>query len=238
MRMVIRADLRRILAKPGLYILPLLAVIFIVLNDPAETAAEQMDMLRNTLSGLFMLAVSIPVYLSVYSDEIKSGAMISVIGRGFPRNRVVKAKLCDTAILLTGFYLIAFATAVIKNSFTDLVITPKQNAFLFVFIVLCIIRAMGYFALSSLVVFLSWSAPAGMFMLITYLLLAKAALSALQDKFKIPVFDYSLDGLMDRSFTSLQIGNADGALIAAMLIYICLVVLLTNVFFKRKELEL
>ncbi|MCR4741156.1 MAG: hypothetical protein K5886_12965 [Lachnospiraceae bacterium] len=84
-------------------------------------------------------------------------------------------------------------------------------------------------------IFLSWSAPGGLFVLLLYAMVADMALQSLQKKILIPAYDLSFDGLMDSSFASLQIGSFNVGFIAGILVYIVLVLYITNVFFKRKE---
>ena len=148
------------------------------------------------------------------------------------------AKLCDVAIIMLGCFIVAFVLIVVRNSFTDLAITPSQNLMLFVYCIFCVIRSVGYFALASLVVFLSWSSASGLFVLIVYSLILNIVLKGIQSKFTVPVYDISFDGLMDEAYAHIQVGQPGICLIAAVLIYICLVVYLTNKFFKRKELAL
>ena len=130
MRLLIRADLRRVLRKPD------------------GIAAEYLEMTRTTLEDIGLPFLCIPIFLAVYGDEFKSGTLQCVIGRGLSRPKVVIAKLLDAAILLTGAVAAVFLVIFIRNSFSNLAITPRQNLhFLYVCIV-CVLRGVGYMALS------------------------------------------------------------------------------------------
>ncbi|MCR5687588.1 MAG: hypothetical protein K6G58_06165 [Lachnospiraceae bacterium] len=238
MRRLIRADIRRFLAKPSFYVVLAAALALTVLNHPADSAGEQIEMYKSSLGTLYLFLVSMPVFLGIYGDEIKSGVRISAIGRGIHRKKIVMAKLCDVAIIMLGCFILAFVLILVRNSFTDLAITPSQNLMLFVYCIFCVIRSVGYFALASLVVFLSWSSASGLFVLIVYSLILNMVLKGIQTKFTVPVYDISFDGLMDEAYAHIQVGQPGICLIAAVIIYICLVVYLTNKFFKRKELAL
>ena len=157
MNRLVRADLKRIVAKPTLYLVVIIMVIIVMALDPSDTAAQQMEFYRTFFNTIGLTFVLIPVYLSVYTDELNSGIMISVIGMGMPRRRVVRSKLTDAFFLLLGTYLILFIAAFIKNCTSNLAITPKQNAFLLLFCMFCVIRGIGIIALSSLVLFQAFS---------------------------------------------------------------------------------
>lgn len=111
MNRLVRADLKRIVAKPTLYLVVIIMVIIVMALDPSDTAAQQMEFYRTFFNTIGLTFVLIPVYLSVYTDELNSGIMISVIGMGMPRRRVVRSKLTDAFFLLLGTYLILFIAA-------------------------------------------------------------------------------------------------------------------------------
>ena len=91
MNRLVRADLKRIVAKPTLYLVVIIMVIIVMALDPSDTAAQQMEFYRTFFNTIGLTFVLIPVYLSVYTDELNSGIMISVIGMGMPRRRVVRS---------------------------------------------------------------------------------------------------------------------------------------------------
>lgn len=237
MNRLIRADLKRITAKPGLYIFVILLFLAIVLSRPDETSAAQIEYYKLMLNVIGLTLLCIPIYLSVYSDEIKSGIMISVIGMGVERKKIVLAKLKDVFFLLLGSYMILFLAILIKNSTIDLVITPRQNGMIFVFCLLCIMRGLGIMALSSLVLFLTMSASGGMLILILTGFSASLILEGLQDYTSFPVYDYSYIGLLDSAYAEITGGVFKGSIILA-LIYLAAVVTVNIMIFERKEMDL
>ena len=237
MNRLVRADLKRIIAKPSLYIVVIIMVLIVLLKSPAATAAEHMDFYKVFFNSFGLTFVLIPIYLSVYTDEIKSGIMISVIGMGMSRKSIVRSKLRDSFILLCGTYAILFLTALLKNSIMELPITPTQNAFLLLFCVFCIIRGIGIIALASLVLFLTMSSSGGMLVLIVVGVTAQGILQKIQESTNFPVYDLSYIGLLDDSFAQFQAGNVGGSLIVA-LFYLLIVIVVNVLTFDRKEMDL
>ena len=238
MRSVIRADLRRILRKPTFYILIVIALVLLAFRKPAETASDQIESVKTFMNGVALFAVSIPTFLGVYSDDFKCGSMINLIGKGLSRKKVIIAKILDVAIILTAFYTCAYIVAFIKNMASGLSVTPKQNMYLLLFFLFCVLRGIGLFVLASFVVFSTWSAPGGMTVLVVLIILAKLVLKGIQDKITVPVFDMSYDGLLDASYAGFQAGNFGWQIIPAILIYICGIFFLSVLLFNRREIDL
>lgn len=237
MKRLIRADLKRIVAKPSLYVVVFLMVLIVLTRKVDDTAAMQIEFYKLFFNVIGLTLVMIPIYLSVYTDEIKSGIMISVIGMGLARKKIVKAKLLDSFYLLCGTYLILFIAAFIKNTISDVAITPRQNFFLLVFCMFCVIRGIGIIALSSLVLFLTMSPSGGMLVLVVAGVCASGALKAIQNLSKLPVYDMSYIGLLDSAFADLQVGTLGISFFIAML-YLAAVVIVNIKTFEKKEMDL
>ena len=237
MNRLMKADLKRIIAKPSMYVIVLILVLFILFKGAASTAAGQMELYKSLFGNIGLIFLSIPIFLSVYSDEIKSGIMISMIGMGMERKNIVFSKLKDSLVLYCGTYLILYVAALIKNTVSGLPISPKQNAFLLLFCVYSVIRGLGIMALASLVLFLTMSAAGGMLVLVLAGAVGSGLLKAVQDRFKVPIYDMSYMGLLDSSFADFQAGNIGYTIIPA-LFYLAVVVVINIVIFDRREMDL
>ena len=237
MRRLIRADLKRIMAKPGLYIVLLFLLLNMILFGGADTVDEKMAFYKMLFNKIGLTMICIPVYLAVYADELKSGIMISIVGMGLARKKIVHGKLWDCFFLILFAYLLLFWGAYYNNSISKLAITPRQNLTLFVFCMLCVIRAVGVMALASLVLFLTMSASGGMLVLIITGTAASALLTSLQDYTSLPFFDFSFVGLLDTALVQFQNRQLMIALLPA-LIYLMAVVMINVVIFERKEMNL
>lgn len=237
MKKVIRADLRRILRKPKFYILMVIHLVLLIALVTGNTAAEMIENEKYYLGLLGIFVVFIPTFLGLYSDEIKSGNLINLIGRGLSRRKIIIAKIIDAAIIYLAYFTIAFIGLFIKNSLVGLAITPRQNLFLLVFCLSSVLRGVGFSALASLLVFATWSPALSMTVMIIVLPFSKLILERVQDKINLPIYTASFEGLLDSSYASFQAGSFGWQLIPA-LIYLCVVVFLTVLIFNRKELEL
>ena len=238
MRNVIRADLGRLFRKPSFYIITVLILVFLATRESADTAADQIEYAKSYLNALMLLGVSIPILMGIYSDDFNSGSVINLIGKGLSRKKVIFAKLLDVTAVLTAFYSVAYIIVLIKNMTAGLAVTPNQNLSLLVFCLFCILRGIGFFAVASLVVFSTWSTSGGMTVLLVLLAVSRMALTMIQNKFTMPVYDLSFDGLLDKSYAIFAAGNFGWHIIPAIVIYIGGVVLLSVILFKKREIDL
>jgi ABC-type transport system involved in multi-copper enzyme maturation permease subunit len=238
MRNVIRADIERIIRKPSFLCIIALTLIFLATRKSADVAEEQIEYIKEYFNTLLLFAVSIPVFLSIYSDDIKSGSVISLIGNGLSRKKVILAKLIDVTAVLTAYYSVAYIVALIKNMTAGIAITPKQNLLLLVYTLFCILRGVGFFAVASLIVFVTWSPSGGMTAMLILLAASRMTLMILQQKFTVPIYDYSFDGLLDKSYAKFAVGDFGWHIIPAIVIYIGGAILLTALLFKKKEIDL
>ena len=69
MNRLIKADLKRIIAKPGIYVIVTLMVLFVLIRKPADTAADQLEFYKVFFNDIGLIFISIPIFLSVYSED-------------------------------------------------------------------------------------------------------------------------------------------------------------------------
>ena len=239
MRQLIHADIKRILLTVGFYIpMLLLGIWILVYTDGVKTPSDLIGMLRRSLGAPGMTFLCIPIFLKVYGDDLKSGAFLTVIGRGLSRNRLVWAKLLDCAILLAGSYLVEFLVCLYAVHAANMIFSPRQRMLLLLYCLYEVIRGVGFFALASLVLFLTMSAAGGLLTLLVGGLVSGLCLKALQGEIVFPIYDLSFEGLLDSSFAMFEAGETGWQLVPALCIYLLGVILLNMTIFGRKELEL
>ena len=79
------------MAKPGFYICPLILFALFVyglFQSPIEYDSYY-DSLEIQLNYLYPFLVLLPIFTCVYGDELKSGTMVTAIGRGLSRTKVI-----------------------------------------------------------------------------------------------------------------------------------------------------
>lgn len=235
---VIRADMGRIFRKRSFYVIVLLVLVFLATRKSQDTAADQIEYMKSYLGSFLLFGVSIPVFLGIYTDDFNSGSVINLIGKGMSRKKVIFAKLFDVVAVLMAFYSVAYVIVLIKNVAAGISVTPKQNLSLLVFTLFCVLRGVGFFAVASLIVFSTWSTSGGMTTLLILLASSRTILLLLQNKFTMPIYDRSFDGLLDASFARFDAGYFGWHIIPAIVIYIGGTVLLSTILFKKKEIDL
>ena len=237
MRRLIKGDILRILKKKEIYIFALILYIILFAVKSKTDVDDQIELFENMVTLIGLLLCIIPVYLTVYGDEIRTGSMQCVIGRGMSRRKVIISKLIDCAILMFLMFFVFLLLFYVKNFMAHLTLSPKQNFMAFVYVILSCIRATGYFAISGLLLFSSWSVAIGLTSIIM-LTFIHMALNMVQMNMHIPIHDIWLDGLVMDSYNDLMIGDFPWKLIVGVAVYIVGVVILTAVIFDRKELDL
>ena len=117
------------MAKPGFYICPLILFALFVyglFQSPVEYDSYY-DSLDMQLDYLYPFLVLLPIFTCVYGDELKSGTMITAIGRGLSRTKVILAKFIDTLVLSLSFCLFFLLMDQITFSRFSVVLTKVQE---------------------------------------------------------------------------------------------------------------
>ena len=244
----IGADLRRIFQKQGFlwafgaFVGCFVLLVFIYFN-PSFTAETYVSKMTSFMS-YFPLVVGLPTFLSVYADDFRCRSMQVAIGYGMPRERIVFAKLLESAVLLLVTAAVMAALLVAAPLLLGLAPTAQQMASLALTAGAELLRALGYGAISAVAVFLTQNATGGT---ILYVLLSSktayivANMLLGQDFLLNTVGDltkYLFTAMLYSCKASLvQGGQPYVWLIVALLVYIALPTIVSVVGFRKKELE-
>ena len=237
MRQLIKGDIARILRKKEIYIFAFLLYVILFAVKSKTEVEDQISSFESMVALIGMLMCLVPVYITVYGDEIRTGSMQTVIGRGMSRRKVIISKLIDCIILFTMMFIVFLLLFFVKNAIADLTLTPKQNLMVFVYVLLTCIRATGYFAVTGLFLFSSWNIAIGLTACVM-LVFVNVSLALVQTNMHIPVHDYWIDGLVNAAYNDLLIGDFPWKLIVMIAVYIIGAVVITIKIFDRKELDL
>lgn len=120
----------------------------------------------------------------------------------------------------------------------DIVLTSRQYDMLAVYLVLGWVRLLIILGICAFFILICWSMVPGMIADITLIFILEPVLSAFQEEAHLPFLDASFYGLIDRGYAAIEAGNIAWQLPAAVILYICPVIILTAAVFKRKELAL
>ncbi len=238
MRNLLKADLRRILKKISFYIWLFLISLFLFLfGGKAKYTSDTLEIERTVIKMIVPVIVSLNVYLSVFGDELKTGAIQCIIGRGISRTRVVLTKYLDCLILTGLFFAVLELIYYVRNIVFNVGASPLQSASLAFYIFMFYIRTMSYLAIASFFVYLTWSTAPGIIALVVLCEFFGVTLNMIGTLLKIQVYQFYLDGLLDSAYAEISAGNIGYQIIPAIVIYIVGALLLAAVVFRKKEIE-
>ena len=240
MRSLIRADLRRILSKPGFYICPAIffaLFLYGLFSEPVEYDSYYSS-LDIQLSYLYPFIVLLPVFTCVYGDEMRSGTMISAIGRGLSRTKVILAKFIDTLILSLGFCLFFLLMDQITFDRFSVVLTKVQILRVFSAYAASWLQILGFCTFAAVFVYLTWNTSVGIVAMLISIAFSKLILDWLQTHTRLPFYDVTFIGQADQARRQFDAGNFWIHHILFVLLWYALFLVVSALIFNRKELEL
>ena len=238
MRRMIHGDLRRIFRKPGYHIFAAILYVWFLFWTIDAEPSENIKNIHDFVNYIGILLISLPVLLSVYGDELHSGTMQGVIGRGLSRGRLTLGKFIDCACLSTPMFFGLYLMIYFKNLLMDITLTPRQYEMLAVYLALRWTKLLIILAITAFFILMGWNMVVGILADFLLIYIMEPVLLAVQEETHIAVLDVSFYGLLDRGYAAIEAGNTAWQLPAAIILYICPVLLLTAVCFRRKELSL
>lgn len=195
------------------------------------------------LGGLVLLAYfcSVIEFISVFSEDLKAKTMQVAIGCGMKRRHVILTKWIDCMLLVLIDYLLACIIGLITGFATGVHINLEQFGDLAVSFLGDMLSVGGYYSLVMIVVFWMQSI---LIPLIVYVCLCFQIIeSILKTLFSIEALQpLNLEKFLIATDTELfkarlMIGSFDVKAFIIILIYIAAGYLISNILFKKKELE-
>ena len=242
MRNLIRADLYRILRTKMIYVGALFSVIWFVvgvtarLNNIGRNATGYTRGIWEALdSFLIPIAVTVPIFSAVFSQELSAKSMQCVLGRGLTRGKLITAKLLDAAILVTGIFVLMTVAAIAMAS-PEYAISSRQMTNSIINIWLVALRYFGYICFAAMLMFIANSSALGVIACVGFALVFRLLCMAVTNIGGIEFYDYTYDGLLDWTHRSIEAGGMGLQIIPAFL-YLFAALGITIYFFRRKEFE-
>ena len=248
MRDLLKGDIRRILRKKIFaifFVLMLLCDIGVCVftyNKRLHTGFAFVHDQVAVIPAIFFV-FTLVVFLGVYADEFKSMTMIGVIGHGLSRKKLVIAKFIDSVLLLViqtgGFALVLF----LGIRLSPLNLTADEMRFLFIKILIETFLIIGYMTMAAFMLYLTNNVAVSVFSLMGLYFLVNFGLQIanLSPMLRVLHLDrYYLAGLGGSAFTDLIIGNTGAAaatLLVGGVIYIGGALVITTLYFTKKELD-
>lgn len=242
MRNLLRADLKRIFRVGLIYVGLLLALIYIsytvlegVVNDGSIGLIRGM---QKSLSGApIALFIVFPTFYAVFAHELSSKSMQTVLGHGITRDKLIIAKLLDSAIVLLCVYLVIIvATLVVINGESAIILSSQQQTNLVIFIILRWLRHFGYIVFSAMIMYISGSTVLGIVACVAFTVVFRLVFNMIEFFSSLSLYDYTFDGLLDWAYTGIEMETFPWQLLPAAC-YLLAALALTTYFFRRKEFD-
>ena len=242
MRNLLRADLKRIFRVGLIYVGLLLALIYIsytvlegVVNDGSIGLIRGM---QKSLSGApIALFIVFPTFYAVFAHELSSKSMQTVLGHGITRDKLIIAKLLDSAIVLLCVYLVIIvATLVVINGESAIILSSQQQTNLVIFIILRWLRHFGYIVFSAMIMYISGSTVLGIVACVAFTVVFRLVFNMIEFFSSLSLYDYTFDGLLDWAYTGIEVETFPWQLLPAAC-YLLAALAITTYFFRRKEFD-
>lgn len=244
----IAADTKRILKKrmflltAGLFIGLYILILFIK-SGPTYKANALIEDIRS-LSSWFSFIVGLPIFLSVFADDLKAKTMQVAIGFGMSRNKVILSKLIETAVLSLLISVISIAVMIFVPIGIGITLNTTQVYAIVVTMFIEAIHLIAFISISMPFVFFSQNATGG---LIVYVLLSSKMVQLilsiiLEKEFITSIFGHASKYLLSLNLYEwksniLTSGDIFTMQILVTAIYIAAPVILAMYLFEDRELE-
>ena len=244
MKNLFKADVVRILKTKMIYLgiilasMNLVSVVTEKLIQDGYNAANFILGIHSAMSAkiLFPAFMVIPIYLSVFGNELTSKSMQVVIGHGIGRGELIVTKLIEAAVFMAVYFLVIFGIIHMVSADENLFMSEVQSQNLVIYLILMVVRYYGYIVFSAMLLFLSDSTTIGtiacVFFSVVYPIVAKGFL-LFSD---IDINSFTYDGLLAGAYTGIETGGFGWQIFPAVL-YLVGAVAVTIILFQRKEFE-
>ncbi len=245
----LKGDIQRILSKKSFwvaFILAILSNVGIVLFYLYKKKYSSFNFASGNIMGvtsIVSMIIGIAVFLAVYADDFKSMTIISIIGRGNSRLKVIIAKFINSVIITGVMFIILALQVVIMAKFMGIEMTHDEALSLCLLIIYEILLTIGYVTMAAIAIYGTGNVAFSVFMVVMLYLIIPTALSLTS---LIPVLKsfnlsrYEYNGLLTTGFSSIILGmTASGivTLILSFIIYVGASLAIIYAIFRKKELD-
>ena len=247
MSRIIYADLRRVIKKTNLWIFMILCTILMIIAHVKDVVLDTQNsfnfMVSASRADSFTLMVGCVFLLAIYGDEFRSKAMTTIIGRGFSRTKIVLVKFIDTLILTAFLFTFLFVFTLVMGLLLRVHLNSTEIMFIVHSYIIAAYDLIGNLTLAALFLYITENITLSVFvyvmlnMIVPLVATYARTFIAVIDKYSLDRYDYSAMGRM--AFTDLTFGITGDAILKLAIgaFYLAVIVLITIVFFNKKELD-
>lgn len=249
MKNLIKGDIRRIMCKRSFWIAFIASVLVnfvIVLFYLFGRNYSSLNYLQGNIDGMGDLGgtvLGVAVFLAVYADDFKSMTIISVIGRGNSRLKVILAKFINSVLVTLLLYAIFSVQVLITTKVMGIELSPDESLALGLAIFRGIFLTIGYVTIAAIVIYATGNMPFSVFMIVMFYIVVPTVLvvtSTLPILKNIHLERYDYSGLTSAGISDIILGMpASGifTLLLAFIIYVGGSLAIIYAVFNKKELD-
>ena len=248
MRRLISADINRIMHKKLLWICLGLGILLLGASALGFKIAFVWDGSIFTYAMGFAIpflefVFGILTLVYVYGEEVRSMTMVTAIGRGLTREKLILAKFLDTVIISVMLNVVMSLFIFIFQLISGAGLTHSQGTLVYLTVFTGLYRTLGYLTVSALFLFITWSIPLSVLVYSAFNLLIPTAFLLFPDSTPVAVLHidrYYFGSIAGMALTDFVLGlPTEGAALylTGFLAYILLPLLLMMLVFRKKELD-
>ena len=194
--------------------------------------------------SMVLVLVGSVILLSVYGDEVRSMAMTTLIGRGYSRTNIILAKFIDVVLLVIAVNIFYVVIALILMLVFRVPLTGFETKILAFRYLMNIYDMIGNITFAAFFIFLMENSAVGVFIFLATSVLIPALIQFASNtmefvqKFHLNRLDYNAIGNM--AFSDFMLGMPGYAVLKVLIgvvVYVLTFLVLTAVFFNKKELS-
>ncbi|MBR4575467.1 MAG: ABC transporter permease [Lachnospiraceae bacterium] len=249
MKNLIKGDIMRIMRKKSLWVAFIAALIVNVLMIMFYLFSmnnSSLNYVMGNLDGMGDIGgmvIGIAVFLAVYNDDFKSMTIISIIGRGNSRLRIIIAKFINSVIITLILYAVFALQVLVMTKVIGMELLPDERVALCLGVFRGIYITIGYVTMAAIVIYATGNNAFSVFMLVMFYLIIPNVLpfaSNLPVVRNIHIERYDYCGLCSNGLSNIILGMTFRGvmiLILAFIIYVGASIAIICKVFNKKELD-
>ena len=249
MKNLIKGDIRRILSKKSLWIAFIIAILTNIVTTLFylyKVKYSSFNYMQGSSTGVLSFGaviIGIVVFLAVYADDFKSMTIISIIGRGNSRLKIVITKFINSVIITAIFFILQALQVFVMAQLMGIEMTHDELLVQYLIIINGLLITIGYVTMSAIAIYATGNIAFSVFMVVMFYMIIPVVLeltSTLPILKNIHLGRYELNGLISAGLSNIVLGMTGSGimiLIFSFVIYVGASLAIIYAIFRKKELD-
>ena len=248
MKNLIIGDIRRILCKKSMwlaFVIAIAAIVGIVMYALSFMKDSSFVFATSVISGIVDLGaiiIGVAVFLAVYGDDFKSMSIISIIGRGNSRRKLIISKFINSVILSALLYLVLSAVVFAFSIFMEMELLPDEALAMYLGVFKGFYLTV-YVTMAAIAIYATGNIPFSVFIVVLFYMILPTVLSLTS---LLPVVKnwhldrYDYNGLASTGLSSIVLGMTGKGIFLLILdfaVYVGGAIAIIYLVFNKKELD-